>query len=529
MSKSTSNNDASSGVVMFDHDNGNNLRAVVTDIIVKAKSSDRMHAVLLGFNQYRSFRPVSSADFKLLEDTALSSTAAEEDIQEAVEILAAGYVLDIEVILTTTPAAVTTLQRFKLSGKGQAATAQCTKALNIVSAQYNKMENEQKPKHLTGTKKDTIMTVTELDAKMKVKLFQEAWESSAAYIYAGLIQRVEQSYHSSLTPDGWSALAEIQSWQKPAKLAQITKVMSCAFKVKEASVMADGRKFRSLHDQAAIDIPELSNMTALDLLELFMADKMLRNMLDRCPVSAAKVMELYDEDIDEVSIEDTEKELNSIEQTNKYVNGGKNVSALFGADSNTNQAMYTDNNKQNAWQKQGRQNQNSNNNNKNFNNKNSYSNRQNSNNNNANNNTNNNGNNYNRNNNNRNSNSNGYNRNRLTDDEFKSMRNIYQSTLEQQSKLTPLPSQAEAHRIASNAPGSVSTYMRPLGWAKYRYSHMYPQQWPDHLKNAKWSQSSSSSTKNNDYNQLKKKFDTMSNQMANLSTTLQNAGLVERE
>jgi len=117
----------------------------------------------------------------------------------------------------------------------------------------------------------------------------------------------------------------------------------------------------------------------------------------------------------------------------------------------------------------------------------------------------------------------------MTNDEFKSMRNIYQSTLEQQSKLTPLPSQAEAHRIASNAPGSVSTYMRPLGWAKYRYSHMYPQQRPDHLKNAKWSQSSSSSTKNNDYNQLKKKFDTMSSQMANLSTTLQNAGLVERE
>jgi hypothetical protein len=71
--------------------------------------------------------------------------------------------------------------------------------------------------------------------------------------------------------------------------------------------------------------------------------------------------------------------------------------------------------------------------------------------------------------------------------------------------------------------------MRPLGWDKYRYSHMYPQQWPDHLKNAKWSQSSSSSTKNNDYNQLKKKFETMSSQMANLSTTLQNAGLVERE
>ena len=63
-------------------------------------------------------------------------------------------------------------------------------------------------------------------------------------------------------------------------LAQITKVMSCAFKVKEASVMADGRKFRSLHDQAAIDIPELSNMTALDLLELFMADKMLRNIIE---------------------------------------------------------------------------------------------------------------------------------------------------------------------------------------------------------------------------------------------------------
>merc|ERR1712166_1249192 len=108
---------------------------------------------------------------------------------------------------------------------------------------------------------------------------------------------------------------------------------------------------------------------------------------------------------------------NSIEQTNKYVNGGKNVSALFGGDSNTNQAMYTDNNKQNAWQKQGRQNNNINN--KNFNNKNSYSNRQNSNNNNANNNNNNNG----------NSNSNGYNRNRLTNDELKGMLSIYRSTL----------------------------------------------------------------------------------------------------
>jgi len=377
------------------------------------------------------------------------------------------YAINISKVFIKPQDGASKFDKYSLNADVHADNMRYNKALAIASDQYKKVPENARPKQ-----GDKSKSFSQLSRPQKVVLFKQVYHEASSFLYNELIKRVDPSLRQTLPTDGWSALLELESLRTPAKLQQIANILSSTMNADGNNALGDARILRSLMNTAEQSVPELSTITGLDFVKIFCADQILRNALKRDPAGlTAKVLDMYNLKIDGTNFEDMAKEISKFEKTRTYLGIASSDAKGYFADRNDAPREQRGQRDQNRNKKP-----------------------------------------------------------RMPRDEFLKMIEIYKNSLEEQSKLNPPPTMAEAHDTANHAKGSIiACGMRPQPFSKYKKSRNYDFQWSPRLKNFAWSKGEEQKNDKQSYDDLKKQLDKMSEQHANLATSLANNGVIERD
>lgn len=454
-------------IIMFKEED-NNLSNVMTNICVTASPADRMLASMISLFNGKAFKPLTTAELKEIDD-AIADEDSEHRAQ-AQEIKA--YAIDIEEVLTkpANDGGESKFDKYSLSAGTQANAKRYTKAIAIVADQYKKVPENARPK--IGREDPKSKTFKQLSRAEKVQLFIQAYNEASPYLYSEIIKRTERSLHDTLPTNGWSALLDMESLRKPAKLQQITKILSSIMSTDGNNALGDARILRTLFIEANQTVPELENISALDFFKIFAADAILRNTLKRDPDLTGHILDFYNLSIDDIDYENMAKKISKFEKTRTYLDVSKEATAYFAGRAPREQRGQREQSEKRRDNKKPR----------------------------------------------------------MHRDDFLQMLENYKNCLEAQSKLKPPPTMAEAHDAANNAKGSiVACGMKPVPFHKYKKSRNFEYQWSQKLKNFAWSKGEDRKNDNQSYDELKKRLDDMTVQHANLTTSLENNGIIERD
>jgi hypothetical protein len=377
------------------------------------------------------------------------------------------YAKDIDKVFVKPQEGASKFDKYSLNADVHADIQRYTIALAIASDQYKKVPENARPKQGDNSK-----SFSQLSRQQKVVLFKQVHQEASSFLYNEIIKRVDQSLRQTLPSDGWAALLELENLRTPAKLQQIANILSSTMNADGNNALGDARILRSLMNTAEQSVPELSTITGLDFVRIFCADQILRNGLKRDPAGlTAKVLEMYNLKLDGINFEEMAKEISKFEKTRTYL----------GIASSDAKGYFTDRSGAPREQREQRdQNRNK--------------------------------------------------KPRMPRDEFLKMIENYKNSIEEQSKLNPPPTMAEAHDTANHAKGSIiACGIRPQPFNKYKKSRNYDFQWSPRLKNFAWSKGEVQKNDKQSYDDLKKQLDKMSEQHANLATSLENSGVIERD